>query len=491
MSINRKTSAIFIIIIVAGIFLRTYDLGWETYSYSEVEMKQAVDEYAKGNFINNYYIFDTPPLPKYIFAAAVILSNTETSLRMVSVIFGMLTVIALFFFTKKLYDVKTALLASAILSFSVVHVQLSRYVQQETMLSFFYVMIAYFLWEAVNENNKYSFVFLGIFIGLAMETKFISIIMIVVILVYTIYSKHIKFSLKPKFSVQISNWILKSFLLALLVFFVLWPFGFTKLHTDATIAVNYGNEVRSQEISTDLPIMLLSFGRRIFTSMPADMPYPLILKIPVLNYPLLYLVKECIIFIPLLIFGIYCILRRPIKQDKFIIILIATFIILLSFHQTNINYRHVVGIIPFFAILASRWVSYAKIKLHYILMIFAIVILFSYTFIIGPSYALYYNPLKDTLGLIDTDAKMSEGMKETINYIKQNCTSFYAGPYYRFMMSPYAMNFSNTTASCVISGDINELFELGNVRKYIQDKQCVLEKTVYKNSIKILDIYRC
>ena len=51
---HRKLFAGLIVVLVLGIFLRTYNLGCETYSYSEVEIKQAADEYVKGNFIHSY-----------------------------------------------------------------------------------------------------------------------------------------------------------------------------------------------------------------------------------------------------------------------------------------------------------------------------------------------------------------------------------------------------------------------------------------------------
>src|SRR3990167_10195718 len=95
------------IILVTAFFLRFNDLSWETYGYGEIEIKQAADEYVKGNFVNNYYIFDTPPVGKYLFAmSTTLLGGSEFSLRIISLIFGMLTIIAMFFVTNKIYDSK-------------------------------------------------------------------------------------------------------------------------------------------------------------------------------------------------------------------------------------------------------------------------------------------------------------------------------------------------------------------------------------------------
>ena len=485
---------IFIFIIIAGAFLRLNNLSWETYSYSEVEMKQAADQYAKGNFINTYYIFDTPPLSKYLFAAAAIFSNTEFSLRLVSVLFGILTIVAVFFLCKKLYNIKTGLLASSITAFSIIHLQFSRYVQQETMLSFFYVMIAYFTWDAIHEKRKHTFVFLGIFLGLALATKFISIILIIFIVIYAIYEKSIKISIRPRFSLSIDNWILKSIILSLIVLFLAWPFGFARLHTDATLSVHYGNEIRTQEIHSDIPIMILSFGRRLFTSLSENTAYPVVLKLPILNYFLFYLAKESILIILLLIFGIYYVIKKPLKQDKFILILIIMFFVLLSFQLTNITYRHVTSVIPFLAILSSRCLGRIKIRWQTLFIVMISTLLFLHAFLIGPSYVFYFNPLRDTFGIIDTEAKEAEGMHETVAYLNENCSTTYAGDYYRFMIEPY---YDNVTTSqkiltqCVVKGNISDVFEKGDVTNYIKSRDCTISRTVYKNSIKVLDIYMC
>src|SRR3989338_10432396 len=177
------------IVVIASFFLRFYDLSWETYGYGEIEIKQAADEYVKGNFVNNYYIFDTPPVGKYLFAmSTTLLGGSEFSLRIISLIFGMLTIIAMFFVTNKIYDSKISILATVITAFSILHIQFSRYAQLETMLSFFYVLIFYFSWKVFNNPGKYTAYLLGISLGLSIAVKFTSVIILVAIIIYAIYA---------------------------------------------------------------------------------------------------------------------------------------------------------------------------------------------------------------------------------------------------------------------------------------------------------------
>ena len=482
-----------ILILAAAFFVRFNNLSWETYGYGEVEIKQAADEYLKGNFVNNFYIFDTPPFSKYIFAASIaFFGESEFALRVIPLIFGVLTVAALFFMAKKMYNTKLALLAASLTAFSILQIQFSRYAQLETMLSFFYILIAYFTWDAVHNSKKYTFVFLGVFIGLAMATKFTSIIILVSVIAYAIYARHIRLSIRPNFSLNISNWVIKAILISIVLFFIVWPFGFARLHADANISVDYGGTLRSQEIKANVPIFLLSFSRRIFTSVSEQVNYPILMEIPVVNYFLLYITKESILVVVLLTAGIYFMLKKPAKPDVLIAIVIITFLVLLSFQRTLISYRHITPVVPFLSVLAARWIYGLKKRWLAITAVIAI-LMFAYAAITGPAYSLSYNPMKNVFGIQDTESRDSEGMRETIGYI-ENCSSTYAGDYYRFMIEPYYKNVTtdfNSTTACAVKGNIDKGFEGGDAAIYIEKRNCTLAKTVSKNSIKLIEIYRC
>ena len=476
--------AAILIIIAAGLFLRLNDLGWETYGYGEVEIREAAESYAEGNFVNNFYLFDTPPFGKYLFAAAIMsLGNTEIALRLVSVIFGILSIMMTFLFARKLYGDKTALLASAIVSFSILHIQLSRYAQLETILTFFYIAIAYFLIDSL-DNKRSAVIFLGISLGLALAAKFTSLIILVAVIVYAIYARHIKAGHKP-FTLTINSSILKAIIIAIIVFLAAWPFGFARLHTEANISVDYGDAIRTQSIEADMPIMVLSFARRIFTSVGESTTG--ILGVPVFNYILLFIVKESLLMIPLLIAGLYFMFRRPMKGDALVLIFLLTFLILLSFQRSSISYRHIVPVVPFFAIIASRWITH--IRRQWIFIAVAGVILFGYAFLAGPSYALSFNPIKEVAGVPDSEFRFNEGMRETVGYLRENCDSTYASNYYRIMIEPYYQNIrSEPPGGCVIKGNINDKFDADS---YIAAENCMLAKTVSKNSVKLIEIYRC
>src|SRR3989338_428695 len=84
-----------------------------------------------------------------------------------------------------------------------------------------------------------------------------------------------------------------------------------------------------------------------------------------------------------------------------------------------------------------------------------------------------------------------EGMRETIVFIKENCTYVFANHFYRVLMEPYDINVSSSwsfNADCVVKGSLNTSFD---VTPYIEQKNCTLEKIVSKKYVLLIEIYSC
>lgn len=485
---NNKVVLAFIIVLVAAFFLRASALDWETFGYGEIEVKQAAQEYAKGNFVDNVYIFDTPPVGKYLFALSIVFFGlSELSLRIIPLLFGMLSIIAVYLIARKFYSQNVALLSAVITSFSILHIQLSRYVQLETMLAFFYIMIVYFLWSA--SSRPRSWIFLAVFLGLSVAVKFTSLIMVVVILVYALYSKELRLSLRPV-SIAMSGWLPKALVLSFLVFLLAWPFGLQTLPVDANVSVGVGGTATMREFHADVPIMVMSFFARISSSVDGGGGYPLIAEVPVVNYFVLYIAKESLLAVALLVAGAYFIFRHPKKPDALVLIMIAVFLLSLSFQRTLITYRHIVPLVPFFAIISSRWLETLKENRQLVMISAVAVALFAYALLSGPSYALSYNPLKEALAVPDSEFRFSEGMKETIGYLSENCSSAYASGFYRFMIEPYYANVTSSFAGqpCIVMGHI----ESDNpVQQYVESEGCALAHRSSAGSVSLVDVYSC
>lgn len=92
------------------------------------------------------------------------------SLRLVSAIFGILTILALYLLAKEMFDKKIALASSFFLAVSFWHVNFSRIGFRAVLVPFLLCFSFYFLWRAWRRNKFWDYVWSGIFFGLGFYT---------------------------------------------------------------------------------------------------------------------------------------------------------------------------------------------------------------------------------------------------------------------------------------------------------------------------------
>ncbi len=129
-----------------------------------------------------------PPLIPYQLAVLTSLFGGSLEIfRLLSILYGSLTVCAIYYLGKELYDQRIGILSALLLSFSSYHIIYSKYVMLESALIFFIICSLYFFWMNYKEptNTKYA-VFCGIFIGLAISTKYVGLLLYVVFISFTL-----------------------------------------------------------------------------------------------------------------------------------------------------------------------------------------------------------------------------------------------------------------------------------------------------------------
>ena len=126
----------------------------------------------------NTFCYESPFLT-YIGALITLISESDlNTLRMISVIFGSLTVPLLYLFGKTIYDRKTGALSALFLCFSAYHCFYSRIYKLEAFTIFFISAFLYFFWlSEKRESMKYAII-AGIMMGLAIDAKYISLFII-------------------------------------------------------------------------------------------------------------------------------------------------------------------------------------------------------------------------------------------------------------------------------------------------------------------------
>jgi 4-amino-4-deoxy-L-arabinose transferase-like glycosyltransferase len=102
--------------------------------------------------------------------------------RFVSVVFSLLSIYAVFEFTRRIYSVKNAFAASVLLAVMPGYIWLSRVAMIETMLLFFFTVSALFFFLWIREDKTKFLLLSGLALGLGVLTKYQTIVLAVAML---------------------------------------------------------------------------------------------------------------------------------------------------------------------------------------------------------------------------------------------------------------------------------------------------------------------
>lgn len=146
-------------------------------------------------------VFDymTPFFP-YVGAVVTLLFGGDlNTLRMLSVIFGSLSVPMIYLFGKAMYDRKTGLLSALFLCFSPYHCLFSRLYMLEAFTLFFIISFLYFFqlseramrMNKVRESEIYAIV-AGVMMGLAFDAKYLSFFLVPAVPAYILWTERFR-----------------------------------------------------------------------------------------------------------------------------------------------------------------------------------------------------------------------------------------------------------------------------------------------------------
>jgi len=167
-----------ILILAAG--LRIYQINDRDFWYDEAFTGIAVKE--RFHDMMTLIINDVHP-PLYYFFAKFFSSFFNYSvfgIRLLSAIFGVLAIWAVYLFAKELFDRRTALWAALITAISPFAIQYSQEARMYVMLVFFILIAAYFFVRALKTGKTKYFIWWGVFTGLACLTHYMGIIFAIV-----------------------------------------------------------------------------------------------------------------------------------------------------------------------------------------------------------------------------------------------------------------------------------------------------------------------
>ncbi|RZN40557.1 MAG: phospholipid carrier-dependent glycosyltransferase [Methanophagales archaeon ANME-1-THS] len=197
MSNKRDIPIIFGLFFVAFL-IRVVNLSKVCLTQDEYIYWNNVNRIIANNFVPTAVVFEyASPFSQYIGAVTTLLIEGRIEvLRMISVLFGSLTVPLLYLFGKVIYDQKTGIIAALLLCFSAYHCLFSRIFMLEAFTLFFITAFLYFFWLSRCFENRKSTIYAicaGAMLGLAFDAKYISVFLIPAVLAYVLWTSGFNF----------------------------------------------------------------------------------------------------------------------------------------------------------------------------------------------------------------------------------------------------------------------------------------------------------
>ncbi len=151
---NRWLSWVLLALIVClGLLLRWHDLGTESYWLDEgislqsthLTLPELVKERARNHHPPLYFLLLHWWVARF--------GDSEAATRSLSLIFGALAPLALFFLGRRLFDEPTALLAALLLALSRFHLHYSQETRSYSLVVLLYLASQYWFWRALREEG--------------------------------------------------------------------------------------------------------------------------------------------------------------------------------------------------------------------------------------------------------------------------------------------------------------------------------------------------
>ena len=196
--LSRQEYLFLIIIIVSASVLRVWDLGNVGFNGDEaVYSGQSATLAGYEEFAKYFSIYRAHPLFLQ-FIVSLFFSSfgvSDTIARIAPAIFGILTVIFVYFIGKELYDKRVAMVAAIVMTIIPYHIIVSRQVLLDVPLSFFSTLTLFFVIRYLGQDKGIHWLyFIGASSGLSFLSKEVGIFVLVASIICLILTK--KFSLK-------------------------------------------------------------------------------------------------------------------------------------------------------------------------------------------------------------------------------------------------------------------------------------------------------
>ncbi len=181
-----------LVIILGGCFLRTYGLEAIPNGCQSDECNNGLDalKWLSGAPYTPYAETNEGQATLFTYGLALffkLFGSSVPTMRFLSAMVGVYTIVAFYFLARYLFDVRTALVGSALLAASRWHITFSRIIYEAIMVPLFEILTFYFLLRGLQEGRWRYWVLAGISLGLGLNTYTAFRVVPLAVIVFCLY----------------------------------------------------------------------------------------------------------------------------------------------------------------------------------------------------------------------------------------------------------------------------------------------------------------
>jgi len=183
---KRDTAAILLLILATGALLRFYGLSAESFWFDEAYSVWVARHSISWHIaLSVQRIF--PPLYYLLLHFWLLLGSTEFIVRLLSVIIGLGSVVAIYALAKQLFDARVGLLSALLLAISPLHIWYSQEARMYILVAALGLCSAHFMLLALREGQLWHWLAYVLSTALAMNTHYFAIFLAPFQNVYMLY----------------------------------------------------------------------------------------------------------------------------------------------------------------------------------------------------------------------------------------------------------------------------------------------------------------
>lgn len=221
---------IFLLIFVAGIYLRATPAVFERDYWYDEAFTGILLQQPWGEM--NQMIFDDVHPPLYYWLAKPWSGPFDYSpfgIRTFSILFGLATIISIYWIGKRMFSERAGLLAAVFTAFSPFAIEYSQEARMYALFGFLMLWAVWFFYRALEDNKMKDWILWGIFCGLSFYTHYLALFFFVIFFVTYLVYRYIFINQKNKNKIKgffaklgLNSWGLWIGIGIIFLFFLSW-----------------------------------------------------------------------------------------------------------------------------------------------------------------------------------------------------------------------------------------------------------------------------